>query len=488
MTVGSLSTLALKIGANMFDISSGQSHISIRDQIVRARLLVRDIKLQDPNVKRILVIGGGVAGVSAAIAAASVGIHVELLEKSNALFSLQSNVTKRFVGPFMYEWPSPVYKMQSYPPKLLASYSTPSPGSPQWEADVPLEGSEMAKLLRVWVEEARGVIDAGEGSLSIFTSADAQNLLGLLRIWLKEHDNGKFDDAAQDKIRRSLEHAKSNLSPIIGYGQPSTESDLPDYIILGTGPGPENVAAPGTDKLTGTPFWQDDDLVEANSVDRNIVIVGGGDGALQDFLRATTGLGHPLSMLDKLLESSAGRSIRKCQSELLALEQEHRLDAAWTINNAPYHRIDNACMTIASRLAKSSRVRAAVTACVRPGTGSVTIIAKDPHFTKAYILNRFLVHLIKATTTPTDKVAGRTLKVLLGYEVVKTPSHGDTKVHYRSASNSSEKTEELQCDTFVVRFGPAKEAHEPVLALSVDARDLTRVSMSRIPLPFVAHN
>nr|NLU60156.1 hypothetical protein [Pseudomonas sp. BIGb0427] len=49
--VDSLSLLSLKVAPNVFDLSSGMHHVSIRDQIVRAQLLVRDLLHADPELK-----------------------------------------------------------------------------------------------------------------------------------------------------------------------------------------------------------------------------------------------------------------------------------------------------------------------------------------------------------------------------------------------------------------------------------------------------
>ncbi|MFP3245845.1 MAG: hypothetical protein RXR20_14995, partial [Paraburkholderia sp.] len=71
--IDTLALLGLKAKSNIFDLSSDLVHVSMRDQIVRAQILVRDLCAADPNLQRILVVGAGVAGISAAMAAGHAG-------------------------------------------------------------------------------------------------------------------------------------------------------------------------------------------------------------------------------------------------------------------------------------------------------------------------------------------------------------------------------------------------------------------------------
>ena len=57
--VDSLSLLSLKVASNVFDLSSGLHHVSIRDQIVRAQLAVRDLKRGDKSLHSLLIVGAG---------------------------------------------------------------------------------------------------------------------------------------------------------------------------------------------------------------------------------------------------------------------------------------------------------------------------------------------------------------------------------------------------------------------------------------------
>ena len=114
-----LSILALKVAPNVFDISSGLFHISIRDQMLRARTLVRDLDKGNQLVlpaAHVLIVGAGVAGVSAAMALGELVVETVVVDSAAEPFSVQKNVTSRFVGPYMYEWPSDFFDDQAFPP------------------------------------------------------------------------------------------------------------------------------------------------------------------------------------------------------------------------------------------------------------------------------------------------------------------------------------------------------------------------------------
>jgi NADPH-dependent 2,4-dienoyl-CoA reductase/sulfur reductase-like enzyme len=114
--INALSLLAHKVAPNVFDLSSLQWHVSIRDQIVRAQLLMADLCMADKDIDSVLIIGMGAAGISAAMAACEQGIpNVYVVDRADAPFKLFRGVTSRFVGPFMYEWPSSFHADQGYP-------------------------------------------------------------------------------------------------------------------------------------------------------------------------------------------------------------------------------------------------------------------------------------------------------------------------------------------------------------------------------------
>lgn len=60
-----------------------------------------------PPGAKLAVIGGGVAGVTAAAAAATLGCKVSLIERLHALVHLQQGCDTRWLHPHIYDWPRP---------------------------------------------------------------------------------------------------------------------------------------------------------------------------------------------------------------------------------------------------------------------------------------------------------------------------------------------------------------------------------------------
>ena len=56
------------------------------------------------EAKRVVVVGGGIAGVTASAAAILLGAHVTLLERGEEFFTF-SGLLHRYLHPRIYEWP-----------------------------------------------------------------------------------------------------------------------------------------------------------------------------------------------------------------------------------------------------------------------------------------------------------------------------------------------------------------------------------------------
>jgi len=111
---------------------------------------VRDLNALDPDFRSLLVIGAGAAGIAVATDAAMRGKRVVLLEANDAPMSLQSSVTKRYVGPCMYEWPWSFSGDQTYPPSDADVWQDFT-GCPVFTSRVPLPASEFAQEMVDWL-------------------------------------------------------------------------------------------------------------------------------------------------------------------------------------------------------------------------------------------------------------------------------------------------------------------------------------------------
>lgn len=463
-----LALLANKCASRTFDISSGMVYASMRDQIVRAQLLVRDLKMKDSNCKRLLIIGAGVAGVTAACYANELGIEVVVLESAEEPFSLQAGVNKRMVGPFMYEWPNIVAESQNYP---LEEHGLGDPigGTPSWNANDPISANDLANKLKGWLNERE------------FKEPKPKFLYGV-----NAKDTRAYVVQFVQKAGEAT-NAASNFSPPllqINKSKPTTD-DLsmyaPHYIILAVGMGTEQTQLVEGNDVEGTKFWADDDFRYSENMDWSVGVFGGGDGALQDILRLTTRHSHPLGLIKALNESAMAEDLAEILPQLDSLEQQSRLLATWSA--APvYDLIDQRCKEICATLVKKPAVATSVQAQLREGSGTVSHVFSGHCFDKAYLLNRFCVHLIaQCQECPPISHFVKYLQIPGNKAInVKKNSSGKYEV------DLNESSEKLILDRIAVRFGTGKNALKTGQLIQLSDETLNdRVSMSAIPLPYV---
>ncbi|MEO3693239.1 FAD-dependent monooxygenase [Roseateles paludis] len=483
MSAGStLALLAAKCAPRVFDLSSDLRNVSIRDQVVRAQLLVREL-LQEPECRRVLIVGAGVAGVAAGAALADTGCETLLVERNAKPLSLQRACTWRYVGPFMYEWPSSFFGDQSYPPTGTDWPHAPA-ATPTWTSAVPLTASAFASQMLTWLQ---GLVRPPAVLTGIDPAEVTRYVQAFVQHWRAQH-------AAPAPFMQRPNLPLLGLYGDIWLGKLKSVYFDADYVILAGGMGHEGVEL--TDPVlkkglgvSGPGFWTEPDALQAASTaDEATGVFGGGDGALQDVLRALTPFDHPLQMWQALRQHHAGLQT-KLDAELptlSALEQQHRLVAAWhpTQDSARSITIDAACQRMAGRLAGDTLVQQAIESCLRRGSGRVDHFVMERHFGKAYLLNRFLVHLIaecvaRGAITPAcmayrrhlggHAVAAREPGSRRRFEIKVQHPHGVLDHHF---------------DHLAVRFGPKGAPARQLVTLSKDDQ-AWRTSLSGLQLPFV---
>ncbi|HDR9150338.1 TPA: hypothetical protein QDA88_002678 [Burkholderia vietnamiensis] len=380
-----LALLAHKCAARTFDLSTGVVHASMRDQIVRAQLLMRDLKENEPSCRQILIIGGGVGGISAAAMASELNMEVVLVDSKSEPFSLQSNVTSRYVGPFMYEWPELGYNCQTYPPTLALDH--PHSATPQWTANQPISAADFADNLKDWL--AKHIFSPGKARF--YFGAKSTDVATFVRDFVAYHGSASDMSASTGpEYLLPKDCVDHNRKPAIAGG-----SFTPDYVVLAAGMGQERVALPDFKFVEGKRFWDNDDLKLPETCFGNSCVFGGGDGALQDVLRLLTTHDHPLQMIDQLRKkTSVASEIDKVTPHLESLERQSRLVTTWSGTDS-FDAIDKQCQSIATELARLKDVHSAVQQQLRKGSGEVHHVMREQYFGKAYLLNRFAVHLIE---------------------------------------------------------------------------------------------
>ncbi len=204
-----------------------------------------------PDKVEIAVIGGGIAGVTAAACALKLGYHVSIVEKRSRLFHIQAGCDTRWIHPHINEWPSP-------------GWSQPNAGLPffTWREST---ASELVRnLLAEWKTVSRLYERATKESPEIILRAKKYAI--------------EYDDA---KAKFKIDCKGENFT---GEAR-SLEQDF-DAIIFAVGFGTERKAQGSR----GLSYWRNDDLeqVSLNDNDANqhvVVIFGAGDGGLTDVCR-----------------------------------------------------------------------------------------------------------------------------------------------------------------------------------------------------------
>ncbi|MFQ6310677.1 NAD(P)-binding protein [Lysobacter capsici] len=475
--INSLALIALKCAPNVFDLSSDMTHASIRDQVVRARLLARDLAQLPKPPQSVLVVGAGFAGVSVAMALAAQKIKVLVVEVNRQPFQLQSKVSDRYVAPFMYEWPSHNADDQSYPPAGAPAWSDDSILAGLWDApaiatlkqagrdrgawrkrwkrlhgvrshgpypaepphwdewfvrelrgQVPLPAKELARRARARLLEHLAAIPPTSAQLKILTGVDADAIKRFVGAFAKQMGSW-YQSMSSPPIPGSY-RPWQHLRVVTGVdwltSQPAhnVPCDV-DAVILGGGAGPERVeldAYPfkfdAVGPAAGLSFWDNDGWLGA-SADDHVGVFGAGDGALQDALRALTGHKHPLMTIHAIRRDPRARAaLTAVEPELAAIDRQNWLAASWTQvseekGKPRFHRgvldevLDQRCRAIACRLSEQPGINQAVADILLAGTGVVYHVFQENYFTKSYLLNRFLLHLIDVCQPPGGRLAGK---------------------------------------------------------------------------------
>ncbi|MBX3619372.1 MAG: hypothetical protein KF891_05195 [Rhizobacter sp.] len=246
--------------------------VSIRDQIVRTSYLVE--RLWSTNrlkaTSKLLVIGAGAAGVTAAIKAVHFGVtRVVVTDLRDRVLSLQANCTTRWLDPAQYDWPASHWGGEQWPIKEPPGF--PYPTAAKLPPPVALE----ADYADEW--SAKFAF-----ALSVYESAGSVNFVPNVKavdwnfVSAKSCYEVQFDDAATRASKGSLDA---------------------DIIIFAGGLGRELFSVPvwgsSSKKYSSIPFWADDAFETPtfglSTLSHGILVSGGGDGALQDFIRLVSG-------------------------------------------------------------------------------------------------------------------------------------------------------------------------------------------------------
>lgn len=168
----------------LYAIGLADNGITLFKQQVRALNLVFSLKVTGRLKTSIAVIGGGAAGATAALAAASLGYKVSIFEQRPTLFHLQQGCDIRWLHPHIYDWPSP-------------ATDSPYAGLPFLDWEFATAAEVAAKMQRGWDEERE---KNPEMNLTVHCRASAHVAAGSSEGIMVRWDNSDKDPRSGQKV------------------------------------------------------------------------------------------------------------------------------------------------------------------------------------------------------------------------------------------------------------------------------------------------
>jgi putative NAD(P)-binding protein len=354
-----------------FDMGGLWSTVSIRDQMLRAQELVRRLKRAGAlsSMRPLLVIGAGAAGVTAALEAERRGIAARVIDSAPSPFGRQARCHTRWVDPTQYDWPMPHWSSGRFPwlrarGGQVTRVSLPWPAAPAAHLAVRWNAGLLAAI-------ARRAVTAGYNTQ-------------LVNVALLPPGPA----TPMTQVEAETQEA----------GQPSSKN--PYGAILGaTGMGQERTSLGA---FRAWQFWDNDTLEAPNCglplrTGARVLISGAGDGALQDFLRAATGLASAKDLWNQLIAAGASAS-PDFLLDLLAAEDQLKCAYACADGSDDHdllQEIHDCTRAAASQWYAFNRhvLTSALRRLLRQRP-DVALLHPCSHFNKAYLLNRFLVHVL----------------------------------------------------------------------------------------------
>ncbi|MGA2602483.1 MAG: FAD-dependent oxidoreductase, partial [Bryobacteraceae bacterium] len=327
-------------GPYEFTIAGPLTPVSIRDQMIRAKMFAdRAVEVGIISSSRdLLVLGGGAGGVTAAIRAAQLGIKTTLVEASRHCFGRQKGCTTRWVDPTQYDWPADHWDKGVYP------WVPPAMPLP-WAAQI------SSVIAAVWEREFRRA------------RARYPNLtfLPLTTVRLIAYRSGtKLVDVSVGPVPH---HVSSYGAVLICVGFGMEKASLGTY--------------------SSYQFW-DSDLLGSITGGSRVLIAGGGDGALQDFLRIATGK----KSARELLKSLPAGAQALVSSAIHSAEDQAPRAGIWCERqheHAVFKRLHKLYLDQVSELLKDAGVKTALDKALSHSSGmEITLAYPCDHFSRCY--------------------------------------------------------------------------------------------------------
>lgn len=258
----------------IFIVGSFERRVTLYSQQVRAlnlawslfalkRLLPKD---------RVLVVGGGAAGLTFAAGAARLGARLTVLERSDELLPLFDGNHTRWLHPHIYDWPRPGAENPRAQLPVM-----------DWSADT--AGKVASELRARWepLRERHGI--------QVHTQA------------------------------RNITYAPPSSRPPHDFTWQARHHESGDFaaVVFAVGFGQERALS----QVESTPYWRDDGLHQSVTPVRRFLVSGTGDGGLVELLRLRLrGFRH-----DRLVEDLlSGPELDDTKAKILRIEEDLERD------------------------------------------------------------------------------------------------------------------------------------------------------------------
>lgn len=502
--VDALPILAYKVADAQFDIASAQSFISLRDQAVRVRTLLtamQEAKLFDAvtDERKVLVVGAGYAGVNAALRLAERKIKTMLVDVKDRPFHVQHGCSTRFLSLTQYDWPGLHYAEHDYPLGLSPTFieyawlgSSPPPADHLITTGVQSADQHAADWQRQFMAKIAPGYPLSWRPQTRFLPGSLASAAGGVSVELEDITTGKIKPYWFDYI----------------------------FYAVGFGTDGGQVPVQGGGWKWTRAFWENDDLATNGiSPPGRILISGGGDGALQDFIRVMVdpGLTTACEVLSAIIDGmqrlnpahggAIAASWTKAEALVTYAEMQAGSATAWSGEDRVHvwselHRLHCAAAIDVAN-AWSDELFSALTRVVDRvlPTWELTLVLRTEVPGKVYALNRFLFILlseyVKYVEEPDSDFFGKhprrlplrsrrpRVQILPRHELdlrnsLYDPGTGMYQAEVVDLQGSGSQT--FYVDELIVRHGTMKP---PPLGIRVGIHTVG-LELGRIRLPFAA--
>lgn len=367
---------------------AGRTPLSIRDQVLRAQTLVE--RLVSTRTLQagasLLVVGAGAAGGTVAVLAARCGVRVTAIDINKAPFGLQRLCTSRWVDPVQYDWPLSHASRTHWP----IAYPTPA---------VPFgfKADYASIIAHRWASTLN--IERRNPNLAV------EYKTRLVKLPRRSGSAPGQLDAVTEKAGHPAQTRQFDVA-VLAVGMASERTDVPFHAT----------APKGGPHFGAVPFWMRDDFETAHlglavPLAHPILISGGGDGALQDYIRLMTGHRSALALLDKVFLSTGWSAARQRLEVLPLLEAEQEVERAlqWSHNAMQDHdrlsALHKQHKAVVHRWRTSGSWSAIESGLLNVMRGRpiamVMLVHSCDHCSSSYPLNRFMALLIDEVVSTT---------------------------------------------------------------------------------------